>query len=210
MPTANEVIANRPLSGSEIKRLMLEDFERNLANDAYLADHIAYGRLSWQITHTLHFDNPNLTGSESFIRSRPVGRNIIPSMPEMAAVEPFPLGKRVACAHCNLTLDDHKDLNNGKFQCPDAETTYSPVEYELTEDSGMVASRTTRLVTSPNMERVRAGMPVPTEIVLPDGSYTASEIRYPRQEGEGEVKTEDVSAEARAQFGLPPAKEATP
>ena len=74
MPTANEVIANRPLSGSEVKRLMLEDFERNLANDAYLADHIAYGRLSWQITHVLHFDNPNLTGSESFIKSRPAGR----------------------------------------------------------------------------------------------------------------------------------------
>jgi hypothetical protein len=91
MPTLNEAIPNRALSGSEVKALILEDFERSLAAESLLADHLAYGRISWRVDLTLHIGNQFIPVSTSFTESKSVGTNMLEAMPEMEAIEKFPL-----------------------------------------------------------------------------------------------------------------------
>jgi hypothetical protein len=93
MPTNAETIPNKALSGSELKRLILEDCIRMCANDTRLSDYAAYGRLSYMITITLNIDNPFSIGAPQSTTqpSRTIGKNLLKAMPELEAVEPHPL-----------------------------------------------------------------------------------------------------------------------
>lgn len=73
MPSAKEAVVNKPLSGPELRELLLADFERLLANDGMLAPHIAYARVRYQIILRKHVDNPfqGPGGDESFVVSQP-------------------------------------------------------------------------------------------------------------------------------------------
>jgi len=92
MPTSNETIPNKALSGAELKAIMKEKFAHLLANDSMLSDHLAYGRISYDITIRLDFDSPYYAMPiVNTIASSPVGRNIVePNNPELAAIESGP------------------------------------------------------------------------------------------------------------------------
>lgn len=91
MPTASETVPNKALSGAELKTIMLERFKHLLAGECMLADHVAYGRITYDITLRMHVDNPFVIGpSVSTISAQPVGRNILQSAPEMGAIESGP------------------------------------------------------------------------------------------------------------------------
>lgn len=70
-PSARETVMNRALSGSELKSLIRADFERLLANDGLLSNHVAYGRISYQIVLRKHLDNSLQRLDESFVDSQP-------------------------------------------------------------------------------------------------------------------------------------------
>jgi len=70
MPTMRETAINRPLTGTEMRELLRRDFERLLANEGSLSNHIAYGRVAWQIVLRLHTANPVMPLAESHIESR--------------------------------------------------------------------------------------------------------------------------------------------
>jgi len=88
--TSVETIPNKALSGAEVKRLIMGDCERLIANESLLADHLAYGRISYEVRLTMHIDNQFIPVSVSTIASRPVGLNTLPAMPEMVALEGAP------------------------------------------------------------------------------------------------------------------------
>lgn len=71
-------------------------------------------------------------------------------------------------------------------------------------DDVVSAGRISRHITSPNAERLRAGLPVTVESLQQDGTKASEQIHYPPQEdlGEGEVELSDTTAAARAKWGL--------
>jgi len=56
-PATSDKVVNTALSGSEMKQLILADFERLLANDGSLTPYVAYGRGGWRIVFTLQTGN---------------------------------------------------------------------------------------------------------------------------------------------------------
>ena len=70
MPTSNEIVANTPLAGHELARLILADAQALVESDCMLTASIAYGRCSYELRLTLHMDNPAFPLSESSFKSR--------------------------------------------------------------------------------------------------------------------------------------------
>jgi hypothetical protein len=91
MPTSREVVANKALSGIEMKELMRQDFEKGLQNSGFLTDYAAYGRCAWELIIRLHTDNPYMPTQETKIASAPLGKNVVALDPESAAMEAPPL-----------------------------------------------------------------------------------------------------------------------
>lgn len=58
MPLASERIANRPLSGSEVKQRILADVKRVLDHDNMFADYLAYGSVSYKVSVEMSTSNP--------------------------------------------------------------------------------------------------------------------------------------------------------
>lgn len=72
-------------------------------------------------------------------------------------------------------------------------------------DAVVDATRLTRNITSPNAERVRAGIGVPVQRRQQDGSLIEETVKYPPDPtfGEGNIGLEDVSAATRKELGIP-------
>lgn len=178
--TTREVITNTPLSGAELKILLMNDFIRLLANEGMLQDFAAFGRAAYEIRLTLHTDNHLFPESVSRTNSRVVAKNVIQGgardsegnvlapAPHLAAVETFPL----------------KDPSS---------------------DASMGATEIRRMVDSPNAERLRNEIPVPVMVDNMDGSKRPETVKYPKDEslGEGDVTIIDVTRPARQEFGQP-------
>jgi hypothetical protein len=86
-PTAREVIANKPLSGDEVRELIRADVERLLDAEGLLSHYMAYGRVGWSLTLNLHLDNPVRPESVTEILSRKGAVNL----PSLAPLESAPL-----------------------------------------------------------------------------------------------------------------------
>lgn len=56
MPTSKELVVNRPLRGTELAKIVMADVASMLAKDTMLANHIAYGRITYSVRLTLHLD----------------------------------------------------------------------------------------------------------------------------------------------------------
>lgn len=164
---SRETVVNKALSGSELKRIILADFERALDNDGLLSPHIAYGRISYTLIYRLHMDNPMRPESEMKIDSKPMGKNVVEGAPEYGAIE-----------HPPLT--------------------------DATDDQVVSATTVDRVITSPNAERVRVGIPIPVRVKQMDGTTTEEQITYPPQPdlGDGDVTVTDSTDEAEREWGI--------
>lgn len=66
-----------------------------------------------------------------------------------------------------------------------------------------------RRVTSPNLERIRNGIPIPTPVLQRDGTQTIEPITYPKPQpgetgyGDGDMTIKDSSRELAASAGTP-------
>lgn len=86
----NENIPQRMLSGKELKAIMIEKFSQLLRGDTMLGDFMAYGRIRYDIT--LRYQVGNMPDIVNRVSSEPIGKNILPSMPELEALEgPLPM-----------------------------------------------------------------------------------------------------------------------
>jgi hypothetical protein len=181
MTTLRETAINKPLSGLELKQIIERDFAtRLLPNEGSLSNHIAYGRVAYQIVLRLFTANPMMPATEISISSAAPsisqvigvrddsGGYIIEPHPELTAIEPPPLR--------DVRDSDEPSIGGTTLQ---------------------------RTVTSPNSERVREGLPVPVEVRQQDGTKTVERILYPRVTGMGDsdVTIADSTADAKAAFG---------
>lgn len=89
MPASNETVNNRPLSGSELRQIILADVGNILDKDGMFAPHIGYGRVAYEITIKLHIDNPMYPEHKTVVASQPAARN--DPNPEKKALEAPPL-----------------------------------------------------------------------------------------------------------------------
>lgn len=91
MPTSQERVPNRALSGAELKELLRRDFERLLANDGLLSDYISFGRIAYTIILRKHLDNFLRPEDVTAAASARQPNAAIAEHPGLAAVEPPPL-----------------------------------------------------------------------------------------------------------------------
>jgi hypothetical protein len=90
-PTASESVPNRALNGTELKALILDDFQRLLDNDGMLSEHLAFGRVGYDIILRLHLDNASQDVTESHVKSRPRAKQQVEKNPALSAVQTAPL-----------------------------------------------------------------------------------------------------------------------
>jgi hypothetical protein len=83
--TGREKVANKPLSGAELKGIIRADFDRLLSNEGILSDYLAHGRIAYDIVLKLHLDNPFNPESESHVASVPA--TITDPSPELVTAE---------------------------------------------------------------------------------------------------------------------------
>jgi hypothetical protein len=83
--TGRERVANKPLSGDEIKSAIRADFNKLLDNEGLLSSYIAHGRVAYDVILRLHMDNPFNPESESHIASVPA--TITNPSPELVVAE---------------------------------------------------------------------------------------------------------------------------
>lgn len=70
MPASNEIVANRPLSGTELRNIILRDVDNMLSRDGMFTPHIGYGRAAYEIVIKLHLDNPGYPHHDVVVQSR--------------------------------------------------------------------------------------------------------------------------------------------
>lgn len=91
MPASNELVSNRPLSGTELREIMLKDLANMLDKDGMFAPHIGYARAAYRITVKLHVDNPMYPEHNVSVQSKAPARNTKDEARKM--LEPPPLAK---------------------------------------------------------------------------------------------------------------------
>lgn len=87
MPSSRETVVNRALGGDELKKIILADMERLVANEGLLSHHIAFGRVSYKIRLELIVDNPSLPNQVSHTESRPAGDAEFQANPSVAVID---------------------------------------------------------------------------------------------------------------------------
>ena len=75
MPASNEIVSNRPLSGSELRNIILKDVGNMLDRDGMFSPHIGYGRVAYDVIIKLHIDNPAYPEHQNRTTSRTPATN---------------------------------------------------------------------------------------------------------------------------------------
>lgn len=93
-PTQREIVAQRPLQGAELSKIIIADVTRVLADSGMFCGHVAYGRCAYEVRVILHLDNPAYPTVTETARSAPYPRDVTEGehgQPELASVERLPL-----------------------------------------------------------------------------------------------------------------------
>lgn len=91
MPTAKEIVQNKPLTGQELKAIMLRDFERLLNRQGMLTGIMAFGRCSFEVILKIQIDNPMYPNHTLQTKSKPPSEQDKVQQPELKSLETFPL-----------------------------------------------------------------------------------------------------------------------
>jgi hypothetical protein len=111
-PTAKELVANRPLRGDELAKIIQADVANILANDCMLTSRVAYGRVSYELRVVLHMDNPAFSTSETIIKSKPMADDVVAAQPELAAIENSPPLESPGDNSYVSAIERHRDINS--------------------------------------------------------------------------------------------------
>jgi hypothetical protein len=111
-PTSKELVANRPLRGDELSKIILADAAEIISHDCMLTSRVAYGRVSYEIRVILHMDNPSFPTSEVVVRSRPAADDVVVARPELAVIEPPPPLKAAGADSYVSATERHRDIDS--------------------------------------------------------------------------------------------------
>lgn len=178
-PTASEKVPNRQLSAAELRILLEADFSRLLDNLSLLQSCSSFARVGWDLRIAIHIDNALLGAHDIGDHSRPVAGNII-----NGATGATPASRR----------EPRPEL---------AAVTAIPIP-DATESAQLEAKSLHREIDSPNVERLRNGLPVPIERKQADSTTVLEQVTYPADEtlGDGQVVVSDVGQSAAVELGV--------
>jgi hypothetical protein len=159
MPARQELVANRPLRGDELAKIILADVTDILARDCMMTSRVAYGRIAYEIKVVLHMDNPAFKESETVIRAKAPSDNMVEARPELAAIEGGPpLAKpwSSTCANCDRPESEHDgDEKLCRVNAGELITRWEP-----STNSYVSATQRDRTIDSPNVARIEHGLPI--------------------------------------------------
>lgn len=112
MPTAREIVAQRPLQGAELSKIIVADVTNILSQSGLFCGHVAYGRCAYEVRVILHLDNPAYPTVTETVRSKAYPRDVTEGehgSPELGSVETLPL--RDPSADAYLAADElHREI----------------------------------------------------------------------------------------------------
>lgn len=177
MPASNETVSNRPLSGDELRQILLRDLDSMLQGDGMFTAQIGYGRVAYEIQVKVHTGNPVYPEHVVLAQSRNAARD--EKDPKRVAVEgPPPLKEK---------LDAKGDPDGGL-------------------DEGLVVGLSrARNIDSPNLARVEHGLGV--KITRRDGQtgeYKDETVKYDNSglTEKTEVVDKDVTDKVAKEWGI--------
>lgn len=88
MPASHETVPNRPLSGDEVRQIILKDVDNILTKDGMFAGHMGYGRISYRIRVEMQLDNPQFPEHKVEVTSRNPAKNFKPEDPRRSVAAP--------------------------------------------------------------------------------------------------------------------------
>lgn len=148
MPTASETVPNRPLSGSEYREILRQDFEKLLDGEGLLSTYMGFGRVAHKITLQLFMANPLHPESKIYIDSRQKSKQEVEAHPELAAIEAPPLtGDEVIVsehtASRDITSPNSERLRSGQpvpveVRQADGTVITQDIKYPKSDDDGGV------------------------------------------------------------------------
>lgn len=178
-PTTSERVPNRALSATELRQLLSTDFERLLDNLSLLQSCSSFARVGWDLRIAIHIDNAMQGEHGIQDRSKPVAGNII-----NGSTGATPASRR----------EPRPQL---------AAVTTIPVP-DASDSAQLEAKSLHRDVDSPNVERLRNGLPVPIERRQADSTTVLECVTYPPDDtlGDGAVVVSDVGQVAAGELGI--------
>lgn len=186
MPLNTEVVANRPLSGTELQELLVRDFKTMLESDGALTNYAAYGRVSYRLELRLFLDNPATPSSVSVLESRRASQQQVAESPELEALVTVP--QPDPSKAIDLTRATDRFLVRGRQR--------------------------TRRIESPNRVRIENGLPIKVTSRDQGGEVVEREVKYniedlpPAPEGAAGVEDREMSRE-ELRWDAPPEVEQT-
>ena len=146
MPTQSEIIANRPLSGTEMREIIRQKLDTLMENEGLLTHYVAYGRVAFTLTLKLHLDNSFQRESEIEVSSSPAPVND----PNPTVLEAPPLADPSPDAIISATELDYS------IDSPNAERLRHalPVPVDVKQHDGTVSQES---VTYPKDESLGDG-----------------------------------------------------
>lgn len=111
-PTSKELVANRPLRGDELMKIIEADVHDVLSRDCMMTTRVAYGRVAYELRVILHMDNPAFPASEAVIKSKLAASDVIAQQPELAAIEPAPPLKGASEDSYVSATERHRDITS--------------------------------------------------------------------------------------------------
>lgn len=141
---AQDTQPNRPLSGSELRQIMVKDVDSILQQDGMLASHVAYKDVSYEVTVKVRVSNPMQPVWINTTTSKDSTLQQIAADESMAAVNAFPHKSEDAEETFDIGVSKIREIispnvsrvENGlpvtiSHRTPDGEMKEHPVTYEV-------------------------------------------------------------------------------
>jgi hypothetical protein len=141
---AEQVQPNKPLSGKELKEIIVGDITNILEQDGMLASHIAYNRVAYSVTVKVMTNNPIIPNWPNRTKSKKSTPQQIEVNEALTAVEAFPLVRTEEdeaadfgfLRNREIVSPNQSRIENGlgvpiTFRGPDGDMKEEKVHYEV-------------------------------------------------------------------------------
>ena len=204
MPPAGERVNPVPLSGSELKRIILKDVEDVMSRDCVLSGVSAFGRVSYEVTVKLHFENLSFPESSLKVVSRVPTAQEAAADPGRANVEGEPPLADKKTWHCTISGDTLKlDGEPNGIKCAtnhEGNCLWAEI-LVINPPTETVAVERHREIENPTQARVEHGLPVPIVKRNSEGKTEEATAKYPAESvPKGKTNDTDLKEETEREF----------
>lgn len=207
MPPASEVVNPVPLTGAELRRIILKDVEDVMSRDCVLSGVSAFGQVSYEVTVKLHFQNLSFPESQIRAVSHEPTEQELAADPLRSHVEGEPPLEDLPTWQCwksNVRVSMESPLGvegESPLWCGvthDGDCEWNKVDAIPTET---VAVERFREIMNPTQARVEHGIPVPIVKRNNEGRTEELTAKYPADSvPKGKAKDTDLKEETEREF----------